>query len=125
MIMSPDFQVESGEVDGIRLNSYYLPQDETAGRAAYNQSAAALRAYSRMFASYPYTELDIVEAPTRHLGMEYPGLNYIGVVTYWDESDSQEQLVAHEVSHQWWYGLVGSDPFRYPWLDEGLAEHSS
>ncbi len=125
MIMSPDFQVESGEVDGARLNSYYLPEDKTAGLAAYSQAAAALRAYSRMFAPYPYTELDIVEAPTRHLGMEYPGLNYIGIVTYRDKNFSQEQLVAHEVSHQWWYGLVGSGPFRYPWLDEGLAEHSS
>ena len=125
MIMSPDFQVKKGVVDGTRLNSYYLPQDETAGLAAYNQAAAALRVYNRMFAPYPYTELDIVEAPTRHLGMEYPGLNYIGLVTYRDKSYSQEQLVAHEVSHQWWYGLVGSEPFRYPWLDEGLAEHSS
>ncbi len=125
MIMSPDFQVEKGLVDGTRLNSYYLPEDEIAGLAAYKQAAAALRAYNRMFAPYPYTELDIVEAPTRHLGMEYPGLNYIGMVTYRDKSYSQEQLVAHEVSHQWWYGLVGSEPFRYPWLDEGLAEHSS
>ncbi len=125
MIMSPDFQVEQGMVDGTQLNSYYLPEDETAGLAAYSQGAAALRAYNRMFAPYPYTELDIVEAPTRHLGMEYPGLNYIGIVTYRDKRYSQEQLVAHEVSHQWWYGLVGSEPFRYPWLDEGLAEHSS
>ena len=125
MIMSPDFKVKEGVVDGTRLNSYYLPEDETAGLAAYNQAAAALRAYNRMFAPYPYTELDIVEAPTRHLGMEFPGLNYIGLVTYRDKSYSQEQLVAHEVSHQWWYGLVGSEPFRYPWLDEGLAEHSS
>jgi len=125
MIMSPDFQVKKGVVDGTRLNSYSLPEDETAGLAAYSQAAAALRAYNRMFAPYPYTELDIVEAPTRHLGMEFPGLNYIGLVTYRDKSYSQEQLVAHEVSHQWWYGLVGSEPFRYPWLDEGLAEHSS
>jgi aminopeptidase N len=125
MIMSPDFQVESGEVDGVRLNSYYLPQDEIAGRAAYRDAAAALRAYGRMFAPYPYTELDVAEAATRHLGMEYPGLNFIGLVTYRDKRYSQEQLIAHEVSHQWWYGLVGSEPFRYPWLDEGLAEHTS
>ena len=45
--------------------------------------------------------------------------------TYRDQSASQEVLVAHEVAHQWWNGLVNSDPFRYPWLDEGLAEHSS
>jgi aminopeptidase N len=33
-------------------------------------------------------------------------------------------LVVHEVAHQWWYNIVGSDQVRNPWLDEGLAEFS-
>lgn len=125
MILSKDFQEASLEVEGTRVNSYYLPEDETAGRAALSQAAAALRTYNRIFVPYPYKKLDIVQAPTRYLGMEYPGLNYIGLDTYRDDRTSQELLVAHEISHQWWYGLVGSDPYRYPWLDEGLAEQSS
>jgi aminopeptidase N len=28
---------------------------------------------------------------------------------------------AHEIGHQWFYGLVGNDQGRDPWLDEGLA----
>jgi aminopeptidase N len=35
-----------------------------------------------------------------------------------------EWIVAHEVAHQWWYGLVGSDPVNEPWLDEGLTNYS-
>jgi aminopeptidase N len=31
------------------------------------------------------------------------------------------RITAHEVSHQWWYGVVGNDQIREPWLDEGLA----
>ena len=27
----------------------------------------------------------------------------------------------HEIGHQWFYGLVGDDQGRDPWLDEGLA----
>lgn len=123
--LSRDFQRESLAVDGIRVNSYFLPADAAAGRTALAQAAGALRAYNRLLAPYPFTELDIVEAPTRYLGMEFPGLNYIGLDTYRQQQETQEVLVAHEVSHQWWYGLVGSDPYRYPWLDEGLAEHSS
>lgn len=125
MTASPRFQQASLDVDGIRVNSYFLPQDANAGRSALANAAAAVRVYNRLFAPYPFTELDIVESPTRYLGMEYPGLNYIGLDTYRDQYGSQEVLVAHEVAHQWWYGLVNSDPFRYPWLDEGLAEHSS
>jgi aminopeptidase N len=125
MTVSPRFQQASLDVDGIRVNSYFLPEDANAGRSALAAAAAAVRVYDRLFSPYPYTKLDIVESPTRYLGMEYPGLNYIGLDTYRDQSGSQEVLVAHEVAHQWWNGLVNSDPFRYPWLDEGLAEHSS
>ena len=35
-----------------------------------------------------------------------------------------EFLVAHEVAHQW-YGLVGNNPHRHAFLDEGLAEYAS
>jgi aminopeptidase N len=30
-------------------------------------------------------------------------------------------VTSHEVGHQWFYGLVGNDQGRDPWLDEGLA----
>ncbi|NOZ48600.1 MAG: M1 family metallopeptidase [Chloroflexi bacterium] len=125
MTLSKEFDVAQATVDGVRLNSYYLPIDERAGQKALAQAAAVLRVYDRLFRQYPFTELDIVETPTRYLGMEYPGLNYIGLDTYRTNDDSQELLVAHEISHQWWYNLIGSDPYRYPWFDEGLAEQST
>ena len=31
--------------------------------------------------------------------------------------------LVHEVAHQWFYGLVGNDQFRDPWLDEGFATY--
>jgi aminopeptidase N len=36
-----------------------------------------------------------------------------------------ELVVAHEVAHQWWYGLVGNDQIHDAWLDEGLASYAS
>ncbi len=125
MLVSKDLQKLSQTVDGNVVNNYYLPQDTNAGKSAMAYSAAVMRVYDRLFAPYAYTELDVTEAPTRYLGMEYPKLNYIGQDVYRDVAQSQEILIAHEISHQWWYALVGSDPYRYPWLDEGLAEHSS
>ncbi|NOZ73659.1 MAG: M1 family metallopeptidase [Chloroflexi bacterium] len=125
MSLSKEFEIAETTVEGIRVRSFYLPTDTIAGKQALAQTAAVLRVYNRLFSPYPFTELDIVESPTRYLGMEYPGLNYIGIDTYRALDNSQELLVAHEVSHQWWYSLIGSDPYRYPWFDEGLAEQSS
>lgn len=36
-----------------------------------------------------------------------------------------EFVVAHEVAHQWWHGLVSSDARRHPFVDESLAQFSS
>jgi hypothetical protein len=34
-------------------------------------------------------------------------------------------VVAHEVAHQWWNAVVGSDSKRHPFVDEALANHSA
>jgi hypothetical protein len=34
-------------------------------------------------------------------------------------------VTAHEVAHQWWHGLVGSDSREHPFLDESLAQWSA
>jgi hypothetical protein len=36
-----------------------------------------------------------------------------------------EFVVAHEVAHQWWHGLVGSDSRDRPFCDESLAQYSA
>ena len=125
MLASNDMEKLEKDVDDVVVNNYFLKQDERSGQSAMAYSAAVMRVYDRIFVPYAYTELDVTEAPTRYLGMEYPKLNYIGQDVYRDVTENQEILIAHELSHQWWYALVGSDPYNYPWLDEGLAEHSS
>jgi aminopeptidase N len=41
-----------------------------------------------------------------------------------DPADYQ-YIMAHEIAHQWWYGLVGNDSIHEPWLDESLASYSA
>ena len=127
MVMSPDFSVASQEVDGVRVNSYYLPGDEKGGERALEIAAGALQVYDKRFGRYPYVELDVVEAPMRNaLGVEYPGIVLVASDLYDDPSDIYFTIAtAHEVAHQWWYGVVGNDVFDAPWLDEALATYSS
>lgn len=118
-----------GEADGIRVVSYYLGDHDEEGRRVLQYAIAALRIYERRFGPYPYAELSLVEAPIRAVGMEYPGLVLIGSRVYRPAEGSHdlslEFSVAHEVAHQWWYGLVGSDQQGEPWLDEALANYAS
>ncbi len=125
MTMGPDFQVRSTLAYSTTVNSHFLPGDEAAGEKALTYAAAALRVYQDLFGRYPYTHMDIVASPLEYRGMEYPGLDLLGIDLYRQRQQDLEFLIAHEVAHQWWYNLVGSDPVRTPWLDEGLAEYST
>ena len=40
-------------------------------------------------------------------------------------SEMLDMVVAHEVAHQWWHVLVGSDSRHDPFVDEGLAQWSA
>ena len=81
---------------------------------------AAMRSYARWYGPYDRPELDVVEAPTHivhgGIAMEYPEL----VLT-----PAFAPAVAHEVAHQWWYGIVGDDQWKEPWVDESFAEYSA
>jgi aminopeptidase N len=124
-LASDDYLVDETETLGTTVRSFYLPNDETAGRAAMNIATAALRVYSDAFGAYPFPEMLIVEAPLIHFGMEFPGMSLVGIDLYRKDRAQLEDRIAHEVAHQWWYSMVGNDPVNTPWLDEGLAEFST
>lgn len=86
-------------------------------------AAAALADFDRRFGAYPYAELDIQLLPYEYDGGdEFPGLImlYAGGAV----GAGTRYVTAHEVAHQWWYGVAGNDIFRQPWLDEALAQYS-
>ncbi|MFN8453583.1 MAG: M1 family metallopeptidase [Anaerolineae bacterium] len=123
-VIAGPFQAISESAAGATVTSYYLPGDQAGGTAALSHATAALRLYSDLHGPYPYTELDVVEAPLNVRGMEYSGLALIGEDLYRLRSELTF-LVAHEVAHQWWYSMVGNNPYQSPWLDEGLTEYSA
>lgn len=125
VFLSDQFRLAEAVAGDVRINSWYLPGAEQAGRAAAEYAAAALRIYQDLFGRYPYSEMDVMAGPMTNRGMEYAGLLELGVRLYGDKADQLEMRIAHEVAHQWWYNLVGSDPVNHPWLDEGLAEYAT
>ena len=127
LIMSTDFQVATEVVDGVKVNSYYLPEHAAGGQAALDVTARSLEIYNQRFGEYPFAELDVVEAPMRYaLGVEFPSIFLVASELYADPAqDNFIVATAHEVAHQWWYSVVGNDVFDEPWLDESLATYSS
>lgn len=127
LIMSPNFEVASEMVSGTQVNSYYLKGHSRPGKQALEIAADSLEIYNAAFGEYPFTELDVIDAPMKNAaGVEFPGIVLIGNFLY-DQPENPRFSVAtaHEVAHQWWYNLVGNDVFEHPWLDEALTTYSS
>ncbi len=122
--MADDYQVLREQVDGTWVNSYYRSGQDEGGRLALKYASEALRLFNRKFGEYPYAELDVVPTPTNAGGIEYPGLIVVSESLYVGRGTYFELVVAHEMAHQWWYGLVGSDQLDEPWMDEALANYS-
>jgi aminopeptidase N len=122
------YQVMSREVGDVMVYSYHFPDNRDAGEAALDTAAQALELFVELYGPYPYPEYRVCETEFAG-GMEFSTLTFLGSVFY-DEYDGTARtplvaLTAHEVSHQWFYGLVGNDQVAEPWLDEALAEYSA
>jgi hypothetical protein len=76
-----------------------------------------LEDFGRRFGNYPWPSLTLAVTPHLNGGIEFPGHIQQGPATI-------GRTTSHEVGHQWFYGLVGNDQGRDPWLDEGLASYA-
>ena len=96
--------------------------DTKRAQEILNTAQKATALYGESYHIYPYPTYSVVEADIKEGGMEFSGLVYVNSSL---EDIELEEVVAHETAHQWWYGLVGSSPISYAWLDEGLSEYST
>jgi hypothetical protein len=115
-----EFETKSRVVQDTILNAWILQEHSDDTSVVLNAAAGQFEILSELVGPYPYSELDIVDAPGAFGGIEYPGLVFVGTVgTNWIVDPT-----VHEVAHQWFYGLIGDDQLREPWLDEALATYS-
>ena len=118
---------------GVAVRCFAPPGREEAAALAADSAAKALEIFSRRFGPYPYASLTIVGVPLASFGLEFPGIFAIterildleATVDAVPARTLLEATVAHETAHQWFYGVVGSDQAREPWLDEATAQYAT
>jgi hypothetical protein len=124
--ISPGYKVESRDLGGVKINSYYLEGDIFYAKKAIEFASDLMGYYSRKFAAYPYKEFNIVPGYLGYGGTQSSNLMLIDtrayklpkfLIRYFDF------LVAHEAGHQWFYNLVGSDEYAQMFIDEGFNSH--
>ncbi|SCY61801.1 M1 family metallopeptidase [Alkaliphilus peptidifermentans] len=124
LILSKGFEVHQGIVDGINVNSFTLGEEKKIEALQYGIDS--IKIFNSLFGKYPYKQVSIVACDFFLGGMEYPNLVMISKDLYEMKEDFPlEYVIAHEIAHQWWYGIVGNNEVREPWLDEALTEYST
>jgi aminopeptidase N len=115
--------------------SYYVPQRDRAYAAkGFSTGGPAVAFFSETIAPYPYEKLALIVAATRFGGME----NSSAIVftnTLFDLRGNEkmsarfgipqriENVVAHEIAHQWFGDSVTESTWADLWLSEGFATY--
>jgi hypothetical protein len=128
LVASARFEEWAGEADGIKIRCLALPEHAFHARSFVEAATQAIPIYNKWFGRYPYPQFTIAEATIGWVGNECGGLVMI------DERICNMPHIAkrypvyllqHELCHQWWYNVVGTNGYAETWMDEGLATYFS
>lgn len=126
-VITKDYHVVRKKAGKKNVHLWYLPGMEDVKDELAQAAVSGLEFFSQRFGEYPYEEIDVVLGETGFgiAGMEYPGLvTSIPKVPTDKGLKPAVNVVVHELAHQWWYGVVGNDQVKEPWLDEGITTFS-
>ncbi len=115
---------------GVLLRCLYPRGLDAVAALELSHAKAGLTALGEAYGPYPYATLTIVHPPRTAAdagGMEYPTLITTG--GHWLGPrlgiGAVAAVTVHELAHQWFYGVVATNEYRWPFLDEGLTTFSS
>lgn len=96
----------------------FTPESASLWKRSLEYIEDATYYYSKWNGDYPYNQVTAVDGTiSAGGGMEYPNVTVIGT----SGSDlGLETVIVHEVGHNWFYGILGSNERTNAWMDEGI-----
>ncbi len=110
----PTYRIGEAEWNGIKC--YALAEEPHAARwqNAAQYAARVIKVNSESWGMYGYPKMTVADAQD---GMEYPMLTLDGGM-----DPDYRGLLAHEISHNWFFGMVGNNETYRAALDEGFTQ---
>jgi hypothetical protein len=137
---SPDFVDVRRRIDvpgsaQVDVRLLLQPEHREQEERHFEAAKRGLEKFTGWFGGYPYGHLTIVDPVTivnpiaqggSTDGMEYPTLITAGTRWYAPSRGVDlEEVVIHELGHQFWQGIVGSNEFEHAWMDEGITTYAT
>jgi aminopeptidase N len=104
------------------VSAWVYPQDSTKGFYDYALTPEIVRFFSDYIAPFPYQKLANVQSTTIFGGMENASCIFYAENSVTGDRSS-EDLMAHEIAHQWFGDMASEKSFAHLWLSEGFASY--
>src|SRR2546423_8648 len=101
--------------DGILTQSFYPPEATADGARSTESASRSIKHSSEKWFPYPYPTAINVAGPVG--GMEYPMIVFCG---HRAGDRGLFGVTTHELGHEWFPMIVGSNERLYAWMDEGF-----
>ena len=112
------FTTRVATVDGVRITAGVAADVVGSADELLAQTKRSVHGLGQLIGPFPYPTLTIATLPGLSSGgIEYPGAIQVGP-RGWDV------VVPHEAAHQYFYGMLGDNQARDPWLDEAFATYA-
>jgi hypothetical protein len=114
----------------VTITVLYPPEFASSGAPALQATKNALDYFSRTLGPYPYKTVTVVLPPhnaDEAAGMEYP--TFYTAESYRDVRPDTfnryllDSVTIHEFGHGYFYGILASNEFEEPMLDEGMNQY--
>ena len=118
MVVSEKIEKCAYTESNVICDVYFTPRDYALWKNGAHYARNAVEYYGTRIGKYPYSHASVVaQYDRRGSGMEYPMITVIGGA---GTASDLESVVVHEVGHNWFYGILGSNERDFGWMDEGI-----
>lgn len=124
VIGAADFAVNlAGTINGcIPVYSWVYPEDRDKGFYDYAQATEILPFFIQYVGPYGFKKLANVQSKTTFGGLENANTIFYAENTV-NGKRLKEDLLAHEIAHQWFGNMATEKSFAHLWLSEGFATY--
>ena len=113
-IKTDTIKLPSGKI--ITARAFYYSENKEVWQNSITMIKRAILTKSKWLGEYPYNVVSVVDGGNGG-GMEYP------TITLLDDGGSEKMLdyvINHEVGHNWFEAILGTNERTHPWMDEGM-----
>jgi aminopeptidase N len=103
--------------DSMEVLNYVLPEHYSNAIQSLPKAIDMLSIFSNVFGLYPFIQEKYGHAEFAGGGMEHQTMTSLGTF--------DENVVAHELAHQWFGDMITCRSWSDLWLNEGFAEYST